>query len=52
MCIALRIGVCAHCHERHATVRLYRIAGLGQRPLCATCFSRLDALAMNIRAAA
>jgi hypothetical protein len=42
---------CAHCHQRHASVRLYRITGVGPRPLCEACFKSLDALGMAIRAA-
>lgn len=46
---------CAHCHERHPSVRLYRISGghtpVLIRPICQPCFEALDRLGMSIRAA-
>lgn len=48
----MTLGVCAHCHQRHPTVRLYKLVGVGYRQLCLPCFEALDRLGMNIRRAA
>lgn len=46
------LGVCAHCHRRHPTTKLYRLIGVGIRPLCQPCHDSLDRLGMNIQKAA
>ncbi len=42
---------CSNCHGRHPTLKLYRIVGVGPRPLCFPCFNKLDRLGMHIRQA-
>jgi len=36
------ISPCAHCHERKADVRLWRIPFVGLRPICGACTRALN----------
>lgn len=46
------VQTCANCHQRHPSVRLYRIPFIGLRPLCEPCRQSLDAMGYSTAAAA
>lgn len=37
------LGVCAHCHLRNSTTRLFRVPLVGWRPICDDCRPLMEA---------
>lgn len=43
---------CRCCHQLTPTTKVYRLVGVGPRPLCSPCHANLEAMGYDIKAVA